>query len=303
MSDELDRLLRDTLESQAQSYEPAGDGLTRIRARVDARRSRLRWLVPSVALVGASAAVAAILVAPHLLPARRTASPPAHRVVSPTPGPVNSPTPGGTQSPPPAGLPDLATVWPYPSRSQAAVGEPGDVSAGRRGYLTDPKATALHFARDFIGITDPLEATATHPLEAGLGVVLSGRNPNNQLFPVTTVYLVRVARGSTAPYVVVRADAPGLRVTGAAPAAPGVVKVVGRVAGIDEAVMVRALDAGGRTVSTGHSGSAGPVLPWTATLGGSATPLPSGRYVLVAQTASAADGRIAELVVRPYTQP
>lgn len=303
MSDELDRLMRDTLESHAQSYEPAGDGLTRIRTRVQTRRSRLRWLVPAVALLGASAAVAAILVAPHLLPTRRTAAPPAHQLISPTPTPANSPSPGSKESPPPAGLPDLATMWPYPSRSQAAAGEPADISSGRRSYLADPKATALHFARDFIGITDPLEATATRPVEAGLGVVLSGRNPNKQLFPVTTVYLVRVARGTAAPYVVVRADAPGLRVTGAAPAAPGVVKVVGRVAGIDEAVMVRALDAGGQTVSTGHSGAAGPVLPWTATLGSSASPLPPGRYALVAQTASAADGRIAELVVQPYNQP
>src|SRR3954469_5553022 len=57
--DGFDALLRDSMQSEADTVMPAGDGLSRIQQRVSARRARLRWLRPTVAL--GSAAVLAIV--------------------------------------------------------------------------------------------------------------------------------------------------------------------------------------------------------------------------------------------------
>ncbi len=306
MNDDFDRLLRDTLENEAQSYEPSGDGLTRIRARIGARRARLRWLVPSLALAAAAAGVASVIVLPTLLPSPTPNRPPATQPASPSSSsePSTEPSsPASTTSPAPGQLPDLVTVWPYASRREAASRAPADVTSGRLPYLADARKTALHFVQDFVGVKGPMQVVRTGALEAGVGVTLGRKNPNGKLFDVTTVYLVRVAQGDAAPYVVVRADAPGLRVTGATPRSTGAVAVSGRVVGIHQSVQVRLLDKDGKAVVEGFDGAAGEERPWGVVLGSAAKPVPAGRYALAAQTSSDADGFISELVVRAYTQP
>ncbi len=305
MTDDLDRLLRDTLETEAQSYEPAGDGLTRIRTRVDARRARLRWLVPSIAIACTAAAVGGALAAPQLFPSHRSVAPPAAHG-SPSPTPTSSavePTPS-TSTGAPTALPNLPTVWPYQSRTEAAASEPDDVASSALPYLSDPKATAMHFVANYVGIKDRLQVLKTGPVEAGVGVTLGRANPNGRLFAVTTVYLVRVARGDNAPYVVVRADGPDLRITDVS-AGPqkGAVTVTGRVNSIDESVVARLLAADGLQVAIGPPGAAGPVAPWHVTMLGFDTgPVPAGQFAVVASTQSAADGLISQLAVKPYTR-
>jgi hypothetical protein len=299
MNDDLDRLLQDSLEEHAHSYEPRGDGLSRIRARVAARRARLRWLVPSLAMAAVAATVAGVLAVPLLLPGRDQAAPrPGHpNVTSPTPPPT--PTPASTAQPQPA-LPSMTTLWPYQSRTQAAARERGDVTSGRRPYLTDAKQTALRFVSDYLGYSDPFEVVRTEPLGAGAGVILGARNPNNALYQITEVYLVRVASGQSAPYVVVRADAPRLKITDVSPGEPGAVSVSGYVGGTHEAVQARLLTTGGGTAASGNDGAAGALAPWRVVLGSRASPVPAGRYALVARTLSDANGQLSELVVRPY---
>ncbi|HEX7104368.1 MAG TPA: Gmad2 immunoglobulin-like domain-containing protein [Acidothermaceae bacterium] len=61
--DEAARRLRDVLGNEARSIQPSGDGLARIREKIRARRqSRRGWLRP-LAVTGAAAATAAIVVA------------------------------------------------------------------------------------------------------------------------------------------------------------------------------------------------------------------------------------------------
>lgn len=298
MSDELDRLLRDTLETEALSYEPRGDGLTRIRSRISARRARRRWLVPSLAMAAVAAAVAGVIVIPGLLPDRHPSAPtPGQSSVA---GPTASPTPDTSPSVTSSPLPNFATLWPYQSRDMAAAKEPGDVSSGRRPYLIDAKQTALRFVSDYVGFNDPLEVIRTQPMEAGVGVVLGNRNPNNQVYQVTTVYLLRVEKADTSPYVVARADAPLLRLTNVAPGQKGVVAVSGTVGGPHEAVLVRLLTADGREAASGNDGSVGALIPWRVLLGSMAKPVPPGRYAVVVRTLSDANGLLSELTVRAY---
>lgn len=307
MSDDLDRVMRESLEAEALTYQPSGDGLTQIRTRIDSRRIRRRWLLPSLALAAVAAGVAGVLVLPTLLPGLAQGRPPAAQPASPGATPAPSAGPSGNAGPDssPAGqLPDLVTIWPYPSRREGASRAPADVSSGRLPYLTDARATALHFARDFVGVTGPLEVIRTRGLLAGAGVTLGRRNPNGQLFTVTTIYLVRVAQGADAPYVVVRADAPGLRVTDVrSPGQARVVTVSGFVQGVHESVQVRLLDKTGRVVAGGYDGAAGAEQPWHVVLGSTGRPVPAGRYAVAAQTSSDADGFISELYVRVYQQP
>lgn len=303
MSEELDRLLRDSLEAQAESYQPRADGLSRIRARIAGRRAKLRWLVPSLAMAVAAAAVVGVTAVPLLLPGRNHVTPGAGRSTvassarSPASTSQSSPSPIATA----AGLPELTTLWPYQSRSRAAAREPGDVATGRLPYLGDARQTALRFVSDYLGYSDPLEVIRTEALEAGAGVVLGARNPNNALYEVTTVYLVRVTRADNAPYVVVRADAPRLRISDVSPGQPGVVSVSGYVGGSHEAVQVRLLTSAGREAASGNDGSVGALAPWRVILGGTAHPVPAGRYAVVARTLSDANGLLSELAVRPYS--
>lgn len=298
MSDELDRLLRDTLESEALSYEPRGDGLTKIRSRITARRARRRWLVPSLAMAAVAAAVAGVIVIPGLLPDRHSSAPTPGHSTAPTPSgsPAPSTSPSTTASP----LPDFATLWPYQSRSAAAASEPADVASGRRPYLTDAKQTALRFVSDYLGFNDPLEVIRTQPMEAGVGVVLGNRNPNNQLYQITTIYLVRVQKADTSPYVVARADAPMLRLTDVSPGQAGIVVASGTVGGPHEAVLVRLLTANAREAAAGNDGSVGALFPWRVVLGSKTKPVPPGRYAVVVRTLSDANSLLSELTVRAY---
>ncbi len=304
MSSDFDRLLRDTLETEALSYEPSGDGLTRIRSRVAARRARLRWLVPSVGLAAVAAAVAGVLVLPTLLPTPAPDRPPVAQSATPGPTTVTSVKPSaGSPTPAPAQLPDMVTVWPYASRREAAEKAPDDVASGRLPYLTDARATALAFVKDYVKVNGTLEVVRSGPLGPGIGVTLGIRNPNDQLIEVTTVFLVQAARGSDPPYVVVRADAPRLTVTDVSAGTGGTVSVTGRVVGVHQSVRASLLNGSGAEVAQGYDGAVGEERPWRVTLGTTGDPVPPGRYALVAQTASDANGYISELVVVAYHQP
>ncbi len=300
MTDDLESLLRDSLEARANSYEPRGDGLSRIRSRVTARRRRRQWLMPTLSMAAVAAAVAGVIAIPILLPDQDAVAPgPAQsNVASPT-GPSASGSPGQPDGGG-AGLPDMTTLWPYQSRSQAAAREPTDVRSGRLPFLADARQTALHFVNRYLGYSDPIEVIRTQPLEAGAGVVLGARNPNHALYEITTVYLVRVTRAADAPYAVVRADAPQLRISTVAPGQPGVVSVAGYVGGDHQAVQVRLVDARGVEVISGNDGAAGAIMPWRVVVGGRTNPVPAGRYAVVARTLSDANGQLNELAVRPF---
>jgi hypothetical protein len=198
VADQLEELLRRSLQAEAERVEPGGDGLRRIRARTS-RRSRpsrgwSRWRAPMLVLAGAAAAVTALVAAPAVLPSLTPAPPAGPSAAVPTsPGPT--PIPG-------AGVNDLRTVWPYPTRADGFRDAPGDQTAGTYGDLTKPDQVARQFIALYLGPSS-LTARSRGAHLAGIRIEVSRAGT-----PISLVYLVRVRVGDDAPYVVVDARAP-----------------------------------------------------------------------------------------------
>ncbi len=230
---ELEALLRRALADEAGGIEPAGDGLRRIRertARPGWRTRWSRWSTPALALVGATAVLAAVTVLPRLLPAEAPAPPAAPAPTAlpspdePTPtatipaGPpdlvatapslmATPPTPAPAPSAvliPGAGVADMATIWPYASRGVGFAQAEQDIADGTVPDLTRPERAATAFVRSYLGSDRELTAVSVGAWQAGLRMEVRRGD-----VPVSLVYLVRVRVGNDAPYVVVDAFAPG----------------------------------------------------------------------------------------------
>jgi hypothetical protein len=152
--------------------------------------------VPSLALAGAAAVLAAVAVLPRVLPSDGGDVPPGAARTTAAPA---SPAASASRTPTPSGVVDLATVWPYGSRREGGARADADVAAGRYPDLRDPEATAVDFVGSFVN-PDGLTAAPLGAYEQGLRMLVSrdGR-------PVSTVFLVRVRIGDDAPYAVVNA--------------------------------------------------------------------------------------------------
>jgi hypothetical protein len=227
---ELADLLRRALHQEADRQVPAGDGLIRIRERVDSRRRRLTWLRPALAVGAVAAVAAAVAVLPTALrqaerdgggtQAAGPASGTRTATTLDTAVPGLSPSTAAPSTAPPsavapslpaaAGVADMRTVWPYGSRAEGYYNAAGDVSAGRHPELTDPAKTAVSFVRRYVGPTVTLEAGESAPKDRGIGVVVNRTLPDGSSHPVTRVYLVQVSKDDGAPYVVAAADRPEL---------------------------------------------------------------------------------------------
>jgi hypothetical protein len=66
---DLEQLLRSALDAEARRLEPAGDGLAKIRTRVQKKHGWAKWWKPTLALAGAAAVGVAVVAAPSYLTA------------------------------------------------------------------------------------------------------------------------------------------------------------------------------------------------------------------------------------------
>jgi hypothetical protein len=225
--DELESVLRRALAERADRVEPGPDGLRRIRGRIRARGGRrARWRAPAIALAGTAALLAAVFVAPAVLPAldddgpgtaigdrpTATASPTGDSGTAPAP--TDTPVPG-------AGVNDLVTIWPYASRAEGYARAEQDVAAGTYPDLTQPDVTAVTFVESYVGAAQGLTAEPAGRWKAGLRMRVSRDGTL-----VSLVYLARVRIGNDAPYVVVDATSPALTLN-AGPGLDGLVTVGG----------------------------------------------------------------------------
>jgi len=233
------------LAAQAETVRPAGDGLVRIRTRVERRRSRTRWLVPSASAAAVAATVTAVVASgvftsgkqtsqlglgPASLTAASTptvtASPKTKRVAAPTPVPVPvaSPTktaravPSVTRPSPQAPTSTVSSIiasdYPPPLTGPTPVWPFPDGAAAAawqksaaEAWRLDAVATATHFVN---GLKLP-------------GVVLGGTSGLVSSGATTTVTLQKVDADNVtfSPFVKVR-----LSHWGSAPSGPwGVVGV------------------------------------------------------------------------------
>ena len=249
----------------------AGDGLHRIRQRLDARRSlRTRLLVPAASLAGvvAVAAVGALGVA-----ATDNGSIRPDVATGETAEPVE-PSPSGTACsgglcPEPKPSPSLPTtgvttsgngvpVWPFTTDAQAAdwLADPG-----ARGWARDPVQVVQHLVDDFLKLPG---GTAVGTAGGGdvqrVVVKIGGR-------PVSTVQVEQVGRTTSGPWSVTGAASEDVGIT--APEADAAVTspltVTGRVTGVDESVRVQLLASSGTELAGGYA-PAGAEEPWSLPL-------------------------------------
>ncbi len=199
-----------------------------------------------------------------------------------TPGTAGPPS----SSPAAASVPVLAAgyvpLWPFADGAQVRSWQQAYRSGGQQPWHLDPAATALSFARDFLGYGDVtrVSSRSVHGSDAVIGV--GGVNEEGAAAGTAAlVHLLRYGTAADAPWEVVGTNDTWLTLAtpryGSGVSTP--LAVGGRITGVDEALQVRVRTAPGGTVvgSAGPLAAGGQDQPWKTTLGFSAAP----RTVLV----------------------
>ena len=325
---DLAALVRRALHEEADRHRPAGDGLARIRERLEQRRRRLSWLRPTLVVATAAGVAAAAVALPAMLRHLERGVP----ANSDAAGPASTPPPSfDTQGsrlpsrpartlPPDSGVVDMRTVWPYESRAEGYYSADTDVATGRHPELTDPAQTAVTFVQRYVGPRVVLSAGSTAAKDRGLGVVVNRTLTDGSSHPVTRVYLVQVSKADRAPYVVAGAERPTLAtdrntltlLPPADPVQPGDdhITVSGTFQRADPAevppVQVEIGDAGGSALSFNRatpepSGTDPDTYVWTATI--SLEPGEADRAVTLAAWTVDSDAGVLEFVATPVPLP
>lgn len=167
--------LRRTLRTEAARYDPDDDGRGRISSGVRARRNRRRRIQGGV--LGA-VAVAIVAVGAGIALVDDPTEVDAGPVASETPA-TSSPPPE-TTTPPTTAVP-VAAVFPgiWPFASQEAVDGYADGDA----RFEDPVFTAVAFARDYLGMLDPVVGEPAPTAEGAVAVELRPRGEDGQPVP------------------------------------------------------------------------------------------------------------------------
>lgn len=243
--DLLTRVLRD----EAETIRPAGDGLARIRQRVDARHARVRWMRPAFAL-GMTAVVAGVGAGVYtgLAGDNTLHTNPAGQVT--TTGPTPSATTTTPTTPPPrtsvVTTPPGVYVYPFAS-AQALTSWVEQGGAQSEPWRLDPKQLAIHFVQH-LGISVPVSAQFQPTNPAGGIVGLSAKDPNGKPVNFTNVTVLHTGTSHDAPWVVISASDSFTTIDAPKPAAvvssPLVVRLTS-VQGADENYQVSLWSAGG----------------------------------------------------------
>src|SRR3954451_3369717 len=303
--DGFDALLRDSMQSEADTVMPAGDGLSRIQQRVSARRARLRWLRPTVAL--GSAAVLAVVgggadaaVDGHNGTVRLD-SPPA--TSGPTDTPTPEPTPSQTSTVPVvhAAFPKRA-IFPFTSAKDERAWEQ-ESAQGHSPWQGDAKAVATFWVTNFLHLSSVNQVVRQVSSPTSVDVTLGRMQADassQRPIAVTTVHLVKygnawLVTGATDGRRLLRIAAPTAGTTVTSP-----VVASGPGGGIHRAAAVQVRDATTPTqYGEGHTGSFGTTQGWSASVSFATPSKPVG--VLLVVESSDADGlpiRVAAQQVR-----
>ena len=203
---DFERRLAEVLHAEAHTVTPAGDGLVRIRERIERRRARLRWLRPTLAVATAGALGATAFVGATLADG-------IGRVTGDGADPAAGPTASAPSSPASASASTQfvrTPLWPFTSGEEVAGWREGGGPRKQR-WLLDPAQVATRFAT-FLGVPG-LQVTSSLDEPAGKAVTL-GRDLGGVRRTVTVVHLARVGTGAGAPWVVRVAGAYGAKIVG-----------------------------------------------------------------------------------------
>ncbi|HUF31883.1 MAG TPA: Gmad2 immunoglobulin-like domain-containing protein [Acidimicrobiales bacterium] len=309
-----DDRLRRALRARADRVEPGHDSWAAIQSGVAAAQRRRRFRTAGWAGLAVAAMAAVAFVAVPMIGDDPT---------SVETGPVATSPTSGVEVPPPAtGEPTgerFDGIWPFTTREAAARYEPGvGPGDGFHGSAevdyTDPEATAVDFARTYLGFPDPVveegfEGPWSVPVgeretsEAG-GVVLRSQ-PDSPL--KTTVGMRRLDQGGWFVTGARAASIPEVRVTttvfftaGDRAAVDREVTATGTSTAFEGTIQLEVRQHGmgageslGATFTTG--GSMGELGPFEATFTIERPTAPGG--ALVVFTDSAKDGTVQEATV------
>lgn len=286
---QLEELLRSSLREEADAISPAGDGLARIRSRVDARRSRASWFRPVAIGTSAAAVAAAGLGAYALVHNNGTAT--LHGIPSDNQHSA-APTAPPTHTAEPTPAFPVAGFYPFTIVGDEQHWESDGGPQANPNYL-DPKETALSFAAKFLGqpsIDQVMSDKSDHGLErVTLGRMFNDGN-STRAVAVTTVKLERYGQA----WIVVGADDPSGELSMTSPLRGAEVNspmvVTGPAYGVDEAITVdvRSVPSGVLSTRPAHASFGNGSAPWSVSLSFRRPFEPNG--AVVAYEASAADG-------------
>ncbi|MFC9995126.1 hypothetical protein [Nocardia sp. NPDC127526] len=169
-------------------------------------------------------------------------------------------------------------LWPFADAAGAAAWQQSYREGGHQPWHLDPAATALGFARDYLGYAniDRVVQVQTKGEEAWVTVGYDDpAEPGGDAFPAAKLHLVRLGAGDDAPWEIVGTDDTTLTLTtpkyGARITSP--VTVGGRITGVDESldIQIRQLAQQAPIGTTGMIPAGGTDTPWTGTVNFSAS--------------------------------
>ena len=244
-----------------QATPPAGEAPPR-------RRRVLAWAVAGLVLLAAVGAGVALLVTDQGGGGQGGSSPSASAPPSASPSPSASA---------PAGTPAFAfqPLWPFGSAATAAAWQQEYRTGGHQPWHLDPAATALAFARGYLGYTELDRTTSRSVVGSQAWIGVGARLPNGTAGTAAVVHLARIGTGQDAPWEVAGTRDSTLTVTtpayGSSVTSP--VTVGGRITGVDEslAVQVRSL-SGGLLARSAPIPAGGDRTPWSVPVSFTAPP-------------------------------
>jgi hypothetical protein len=159
-------------------------------------------------------------------------------------------------------------LWPFADQAAAETWLRDRRPVGDSLWHADPAATALKFAREFLGFTD-LDRTTTanvQPREAWIGV--GQADPRGESLTVATVHLARLGPAADAPWEVVGTEDTELTLDTPAYGSPvqPLLTVGGTISGVDESLHVQARQLSGLIGEFCCLPAGGQSSPWSATV-------------------------------------
>lgn len=150
-------------------------------------------------------------------------------------------------------------MWPFGSEAEAA--------AAMADWHDDPAATALRFARDFLGFTELDRTTGTDVVGDEAWVGVGAALPDGRPRTAATVHLARFGSGENAPWEVVGSRDTVLTLERPAygSAVGEIFQAGGTISGVDESLRVQVRQIGRTDVVGGFCclPAGGQQTPWT----------------------------------------
>ena len=239
------------------------------------RRRMVAWVLAAVVLLATVGAGVALLVA------RQGGDGQGGTSASGSAAPSAPASPGAST---PAEVPAFAfqPLWPFASAAGAAAWQQEYRTGGHQPWHLDPAATALAFARGYLGYAE-LDRTTSRVVvgsQAWIGVGVS--LPNGTDSTAAVVHLARIGTGRDAPWEVAGTRDSTLSLTtpayGSRVSSP--VTVGGRITGVDESLVVQV-----RSLTGGLLGRSAPIpaggngTSWSASVSFTA---PAGTVLTIA---------------------